>query len=51
MYNRGSCRGCGRSLTALSICIACREDVSWVCGGCGRGEDAVHSHNLLLCRQ
>lgn len=44
MYNRQSCRECGAYLTALMQCAVCREDIGWVCGKCGRNEDAVHRH-------
>ena len=48
MYNKGSCRGCGRMLKAVSICTVCKEDVSWVCDSCGRKEDATHRHPVEI---
>ncbi|HEY7734224.1 MAG TPA: hypothetical protein VIB07_05470 [Nitrososphaera sp.] len=44
MYNKGSCRNCGTSQKPLSICIMCKEDVSWLCDNCGRADDATHNH-------
>ena len=44
MFNKGSCRNCGMELTPLSICVTCREHVSWLCDGCGRSDDVPHVH-------
>ncbi|HJS82771.1 MAG TPA: hypothetical protein VJ742_08050 [Nitrososphaera sp.] len=44
MFNKGSCRNCGNLLTPLSICLNCREHVSWMCDGCGKADDATHVH-------
>lgn len=44
MANRGCCRNCGRELMPMSICLTCREHVSWLCNGCGRADDSIHAH-------
>jgi len=43
MYDRGSCRGCGGNLTAVSSCIICREYVSWNCDKCDSMDYVIHS--------
>jgi hypothetical protein len=45
MFNKGSCRNCGNLLTPMSMCINCREHVSWMCEGCGKADDAIHIHS------
>ena len=45
VFNKGSCRNCGSLLTPLSICLSCKENVSWVCNGCGKADDVTHLHS------
>ena len=44
MYNKESCKACGSRLTAVSLCVICSEQVSWLCRKCERSYDVTHTH-------
>ncbi|HKX21581.1 MAG TPA: hypothetical protein VJM74_07925 [Nitrososphaeraceae archaeon] len=45
MFNKESCRTCGKILVPLLICDYCNENVSWICNNCQRVEDVPHNHD------
>ena len=44
MFNKESCRSCGKILVPISMCNYCKEHVSWICNKCQRVEDVSHRH-------
>jgi hypothetical protein len=48
MYNKESCRGCGKYLIPSATCNTCKEYVYWICNNCKGIEEVFHSHNY--CR-
>ncbi|MDW0138748.1 MAG: hypothetical protein QOK86_03300 [Nitrososphaeraceae archaeon] len=45
VFNKESCRSCGKSLVPISMCNYCKEHVSWICNKCQRVEDVSHKHD------
>ena len=45
MFNKESCRSCGKILVPISMCKLCKEHVSWICNKCQRVEDVTHKHD------
>jgi predicted amidophosphoribosyltransferase len=44
VFNKESCRSCGKILVPISMCSYCKEHVSWICNKCQRVEDVSHKH-------
>ena len=47
MFNKESCRSCGKTLVPILMCNQCKEHVSWVCNMCQRVEDVSHKHDTI----
>lgn len=47
MFNKESCRSCGKTLVPILMCNQCKEHVSWVCNLCQRVEDVSHKHDRI----
>ena len=45
MFNKGSCRACGKILVPFSMCNQCKEYISWICNECQQVEDVTHKHD------
>ncbi|MDP9489927.1 MAG: hypothetical protein M3P28_06995 [Thermoproteota archaeon] len=45
MFNKESCRSCGKILVPISMCNYCKEHISWICNKCQRVEDVSHKHD------
>jgi hypothetical protein len=45
MFNKESCRSCGKKLVPFSMCNYCNEHISWICNKCQRVEDVTHKHD------
>lgn len=48
MSNKNSCRACGNYLVPTSVCNICGEQVAWICGQCGKIDEAIHSRDNQL---
>lgn len=48
MFNKNSCRACGNYLVPTSVCNICGEQVAWICGECGKIDEAIHSRDNQL---
>ena len=47
MFNKESCRSCGKTLVPILMCNLCKEHISWVCNMCQRVEDVSHKHDRI----
>lgn len=48
MYYDHSCRACGTYMMPISLCIICKEYISWACPKCFKRDDVTHKHDY--CR-
>jgi predicted amidophosphoribosyltransferase len=42
--NKRCCRGCGATLSPVSECPTCKENISWICSRCDTMADVTHIH-------
>ena len=45
MFNKESCRSCGKILVPILRCNDCKEHISWICNMCQQVEDVSHKHD------